>query len=189
MLLNVLVSELGKAGRSVDNGVRKVRMRTQHEELEREFAMLSGKQKADKIWCKCKVAHLGVKSHLRRCAVTECSGTMFYNSSMQVLNTFLITKECAECQKLLPKEWQTKQRRSLWCCEFLGHLHPGLRAEGWFFISKRNATAGRGTDKAKKSVLKHQMGPMQGMSKWSLLSGKETAEKGYYRHLQKGQVE
>lgn len=166
MLLNVLVSELEKAvGWSVDNGVRKVKMGTQHEELKREFTMLNRKQKTDKIWCKYKVTHLGVKSHLRWCALTDRSGTIFYNSSMQVFNAFLITKECIQCQKLLPKEWQTKQRRSLWCCELPVHLHPRLPAEGWFFISERNAAAGRGTGKAKKSFLKHQMGPTQGMSK------------------------
>jgi len=45
---------------------RKVEM-TQCEELRREFAILSGKQKADEIWCKykCKVAHVGAKSHPR----------------------------------------------------------------------------------------------------------------------------
>lgn len=82
-----------------------------------------------------------------------------------MLNAFLLTKECIECQELLQKEWQTKQRRSLWRCEFLVHPHLRFHAEGQFSISKRNATPARGTDKAKKSDLERQMGPMQGMSK------------------------
>ena len=170
---------------------RKVEM-TQCEELRREFAILSGKQKADEIWCKykCKVAHVGAKSHPRWCALTYYySGTIFYNSSMQVLNAFLIPKECTECEELLRKEWQTKQRRGLWRCEFSVHLRLGFHEESQFSISKSNATSDRGTDKAKKSDLKNEMGLMQGMSKSSLPSGKDTAEKGHYRPLQKAQVE
>lgn len=120
-------------------------MRTQCEELKKEFAILSGKQKADKIWCKykCKVAHMGVKSHPRWRALTyDYLGTIFYNRSTQVLNAFLITKECPECQEVLRRERQTKQS-SLWRCEFLVHLHLRFHAEGWVSISKRNATSGR----------------------------------------------
>ena len=93
-----------------------MKIRTQCEELNKEFTILSGKQKADEIWCKCKckVAHMGVKSHPRLCALTYYySGTVFYNSLVQVLNAFFMTKERTECQELLQKEWQTKQRRSV----------------------------------------------------------------------------
>lgn len=39
-------------------------MRAKGEELKQEFDIWSGKQKADKTWCKgkCEVAHVGVKS-------------------------------------------------------------------------------------------------------------------------------
>jgi len=69
------------------------------------------------------------------------------------------------------------------------HLRLGFHEESQFSISKSNATSDRGTDKAKKSDLKNEMGLMQGMSKSSLPSGKDTAEKGHYRPLQKAQVE